>query len=68
MKQTDWDRVYLNKPTDLSDKYPDPFGNLDAAEDARVFKIASIIAKIVSTFIGASLIMLLYTGWEWLHP
>jgi len=58
----------MKKPTDLGNLYPDPWGHLDDLEDRRMFRVVTIVSRVVSVFIGAGMLMLLYTGWEWLHP
>jgi len=58
----------MRKPTDLRDKFPDPWGHLDTLEDEKMFKAVTFFARVISVFFGATLLMLLYTLWEWLHP
>jgi len=65
---TEWDVVYMKKPTNLDDLYPDPWGHFDTLEDEKMLKAVTFFARIISAFFGAGLIMLLYKLWEWLHP
>jgi len=68
MQPTEWDEVYMRKPSNTDTMYPDPWGHLDTIEDEKMFKAVTVFARIVSAFFGVGLIMLLYTAWEWLHP
>jgi len=45
-----WDSHYLNKPTDLDDLYPDPYGHMDDAADAYTALVVSVIAWGVTLF------------------
>lgn len=59
LRPTEWDMAYMNKPTDLSDKYPDCFGSLERIENDKLEKRIRWVSRLITVIIAVSAAMAL---------